>query len=711
MANTNLKVEKVINHSEWLRNCPIFVVRSQLILNTENNKLFVVNELANIGVKTVSKVIIKVECYDEQNQMITSVDNCAYQGLQVGQQGVFGGNKLFAVADNTVSVSIIIKSVTFADETVWNNDYLLKGIVIENPVRIDPNDEVYDVIEARSKESGVSVKFWPYELPGGWRCTCAQLNDEENMTCNMCGASKFWVLDNLNREDILEYKERVKREIQAAIEREAEERRLAAEREAEERRLAAEREAEERRLAAEREAEEKRRAEEEARLAEERAKEEERRIEAEKKAAEERARMEILMAKKDAVRQYNVEQTKKSVKKKARLVGIAVVALIVLFGVWQGYRLISANARYEKVKEKALAYRSQMYFDKALAEYREFANKEEVAELIKETTYEYAEYQRTIGEFEKSIALFGELKGYRDSREQIGKTYVVWAENNIENKDYAAALEHFALAPGLVEKSTMEATKLAYAKLEKESGSFENALNLIADIEKTAEVKEEITDIYYLWGKEDLQQALFDEAIEHFYSCKSYKDAAELIKEAYYKKGEKYAKTDAVQAYNFYLNADGYLDSAQKMLELIPAVAGNAVKQKNYVEAYLLFSKLEDKSAVKEDYEKASYEYAEFKMSRSITKELLDIYKALPAEYDKAKERIKKIESVVDYAGTYSVVEENGKPKNLVVTLYLENDQIVYRVAGEILDSKTLKSESYTLTKGTIKTKTNTYKK
>ncbi|MCM1468361.1 MAG: hypothetical protein NC086_09450, partial [Alistipes sp.] len=253
MANEKYNVVKMINQSEWLRGCPLFVVRSQIIRNNESDKLFLVNEMANIGIKTIQSVLLRLECLDVSGNVINVVDNCAYQGLSAAKQAVFGGNKLFAAAPGTDGVRVVVKEVTFDDDSSWENDFFLRGIKVADPVKIDPRDPVFDVVRTRCMDNRITPKFWPAEFAGGWRCTCAQLNDEDDLTCTLCGASKFWVLDNLNREEIVAYKERIEREIRLQREREEEERRLAAQREEEERRLAKEREEEERRLAKERE--------------------------------------------------------------------------------------------------------------------------------------------------------------------------------------------------------------------------------------------------------------------------------------------------------------------------------------------------------------------------------------------------------------------------------------------------------------------------
>lgn len=711
MANEKYKVIKIINHGEWLRSCPVFVVRSQIILNNENDKLFLVNEMANIGIKDISEVIIKIECVDADGEIISAVDNCAYQGMNVTKQALFGGNKLFMIADGTENVNIIIKSITYADKTVWSNDYLLRGIKVDNPVRIDPSDSVYDVVSTRCNEYHITPKFWPYEFPGGWRCTCAQLNDEDNMTCSLCGSSKFWILDNLNRDDIIEYKERVEREIKLRLEREAEERRLAAEREAEERRLAAEREAEEKRraeeearLAAEREAEERRlaaeREEEEKRLAAERAIEEAKRLEAEKKAAEERARLELLMAKKEAVRQYNMQQTKKSVRKNFVVAVVVILVLALGFGAFELYQFIRINDRYESAKK----YIANYEYNEAIRVYKSLGNYKDSAEQVIETKYQYADYLVVISKFDEAIELYNELGNYKDSASRIRQTYVKWGDYARENNQFADAFSYYESAGDLVDSEALYDTSYEYGLNLMKNGSYSEAIKAFESSGERAGIKTKIAECYYQMGKTNLSQGRFDDAIKCFENSYYTEDTNELNKQAYYLKGNKMLTAGNVEeAYNCYLNAGDYEDAKEKLADLSYELGVIRLKEGNYNAAILLLQNAADTSEVTDMYNEALYQYAEFMLSQGVNQSILDIYKKLPADYENCKDRIKLIEQYIQYVGTYRTDSEDASVKSREVRMTIINDEVQLRVDGEILDNKTLESKSARITKDSLK--------
>lgn len=765
MANGKFSVLKVMNHGEWLRSCPLFVVRSQIIRNNETNKLFVANEMANIGIKAIQNVIVRMDCLDAEGKLVSSVDNCAYKGMNVEKQAIFGGNKVFGIPDGTESVSVIIKNIEYTDGTAWSNNYLLKGIQIGNPVKIDPQDEVYDIVAARCKDNHVVPKFWPYEFDGGWRCTCAQLNDEEDMVCSLCGVSKFWVLDNLNREDILDYKQRVERERKLvaereaeeqrraeeearlaaereeeerriaaeqaeqerriAAEREAEEARLAAEREAEERRLAAEREAEERRLAAERAEEERRRAEEEARLAAEREAEEKRlaeiraieeakRAEAEKKAAEERARLELLMAKKEAVRQYNKQQTKKSFKRNIVLVCVLVAIVIIGFGAFQLYQLIRINDRYESAKN----YVSNYKFEEAIDVYKSLGNYKDAQEMVLQTKYEYAEYLTIIDRYEDAIAMYSSLGNYKNSAQNIANVYAKWGDYARENKQFAEAFEYYEKAGNAVNPDTLKQTSHEYGLNLMENGKYQEAIEIFnKDIERVGNPTL-IAECYYHLGKGYLEQGRFDEAIEAFAHCYGVEDAVELNKKAYYLKGNKMQTANKVEeAYNCYLNAADYEDAQEKKESLTYDMGLIRLKEGNYNAAVLLLESVADSSEIPEEYNKAKYEYAESMLSQNVDEKILEIYKNLPDDFENCKERIKLIEEYIKYVGTYTCEDEKAVVSSVTVKMTVVNNEVVLKANGETVTNSTLKSENCTIAKnGSLKFvnsdgKTYTYKK
>lgn len=711
MANEKYKVLKIISHGEWLRGCPLFVVRSQIIRNNENNRLFLVNEMANIGVRTIKSAIIRIDCLDADGNMISSVDNCAYQGLNVEKQAVFGGNKLFGIAEGTDSVSIIIKKLTYSDGTEWSNEYLLKGLKISNPVRIDPQDSVYDVVKARCNDNHIVPKFWPYEFTGGWRCTCAQLNDEDDMSCSLCGASKFWVLDNLNRDDIIEYKERVEREIRLRIEREAEERRLAAEREAEERRLAAEREAEERRLAEERAEEERRRAEEEARLAaereaeekrlaEERAIEEARRAEAEKKAAEERARLDLLMAKKEAVRQYNKQQTKKSFGKGIILVCVLAALVAIGFGAFELYQVIRINDRYESAKK----YISNYNYEEAIKVYKSLGGYKDSQEKVLETKYDYAEYLTIINRYGDAVNIYTELGSYKNSTQHIPQVYLEWGNYARENKQYAEAFEYYEKAGNLVNQDVFSQTSFEYAVSLMESGSFQEALDIFGSIAEMTGVPTKVAECYYLWGKSYLNQSRFDEAIECFKHSFNVEDTNELNKKAYYLKGNKMAASNKIEeAYNCYLNAGDYEDAQEKKNALIYDMGVLRLEQGNYNAAVMLLANVSDTTEITDKYNEAKYKYAEFMLSQNVDERILNIYKELPKDYEDCEERIKLIEKFIGNVGKYVCSDEKAPVQEVVVIMTITDGEVWLRANGEVVDTSTLKSENCSIDKkGTL---------
>jgi hypothetical protein len=725
MANGKFNVEKVINQGEWLKGCALFTVRSQIIRNNENNKLFVVNEFANIGLKTVVGTIIRVDCLDEDGGVISSVDNCAYQGLNIEKQNVFGGNKLFALADGTQSVNVIIKKVAYSDGTEWENEYLLRGIKLENPVKIDPKDSVYDVVSTRCRDYNITPKFWPYEFAGGWRCTCGQINDEEDMACTHCSASKFWVLDNLNREDIIDYKERVEREIRQQIEREAEQRRLAAERAAEEARLAKEREEEERRraeeekrLAAEKAAEEarlaKEREEEEKRLAELRAIEEAKRAEAEKKAAEERARLEVLMAKKEAVRQYNFQQTKKSVKKGVVAAIAAVVVLVVAFVGYKLVQLIRVNDRYES----AAKYVQNYDYENAIKVYKSLGSYKDSEDKVTETKYAYAEYLMVINRYQDSINLYTELGKYRNSEQYIQQDYLLWGNYCRENKQYAEAFAYYEKAGKFVDKQVLDDTTYEYALDLIDNKNYDEAINTLATIPDYEGVSDALTRCYYESGKVSLDAGRYDDAIASFRQCYSYEDARELSKKAYYLKGNKLvASNDVEGAYNCYVNAGDYEDAKDKKQELTLSVADKMLKAKNYNGAYVLLAELDSADESSDVFIQAKYEYAEYMIAEEISERVLEIYKSLPANYENSKSRISMIEKYIDLAGTYTTEEENVKPTSINVFFVIEDEKPVLIVNNEKIDADVLSNDNYKINKkGTLTMKdstgaTITYKK
>lgn len=240
MNDEKYKVVKVINHNEWLSGCPLYVLRSQIVQNVQSKRMFVINEMANIGTLAVRDVVLKAECFDADQNLIMSMENCVYQMVNARKQSVFGETKLFSIFEETDTICLTVKSVTMTDGTVWSNKDLKRGIRVGKPIRIEEEGEVYDIVMMRCQKVQIKPKYWPYALEGGWRCTCGQLNSTDEEKCTLCRAPGQWLLKNLNRKQITKNKDLIQEEMRLMAEQEAEElRREEEEKRREEERVAA----------------------------------------------------------------------------------------------------------------------------------------------------------------------------------------------------------------------------------------------------------------------------------------------------------------------------------------------------------------------------------------------------------------------------------------------------------------------------------------
>ncbi len=203
MSEIKLLSDRV--HREWIPGCPVRVGRTRVTM-TENSLSLTVTSVPCGGFK-LSGFTADIDFTGAKRQSVGRLDGVS---LTVGE-----ASPVVIPFDDAVYAAVTVRTVTYADGTVWENDGTPGKILPEQDIYWQ-TDPLYEAI--RVECAGVTEpKYKPDTVDGAWRCTCGQVNLDASPVCGACGCAKAWLDEHLDPA----YLEERKRDIADKTEEEA----------------------------------------------------------------------------------------------------------------------------------------------------------------------------------------------------------------------------------------------------------------------------------------------------------------------------------------------------------------------------------------------------------------------------------------------------------------------------------------------------------
>ena len=202
--STRYTVIKQETNSLFTVDCPIQLVRYQILFDTKENRTICRFAFTSMASKKVNLIRFRISCFDATGKEIEKIDEQSIAIPENQEQKEFGSEKLFVVPDETNAMNVLLTRIVFADGNQWENK---KPLLAKNePKRTIVDGEQGNYIREKAKEAGVFVKTDFYEGDGYWQCSCGQLNSGEK--CILCGKEKAVIAPLFDTEKMKEKKEK-----------------------------------------------------------------------------------------------------------------------------------------------------------------------------------------------------------------------------------------------------------------------------------------------------------------------------------------------------------------------------------------------------------------------------------------------------------------------------------------------------------------------
>ncbi len=194
MANERYKIIKTSQHKKWLVGSPVKIEKSQLLFDNHSNKVILQLKLFNLSDKIIKSVYLDIDCYDDALDFLSSINDCAIQGVDAMPQSHFGEHHpIILESSKTTNVKVIISKVVFVGGSVWRNDEKYLGGDLPEQKIIDPQDPLLEQIARECNKKGIKPIYWLEENDAYWRCICGQPNTNDLLRCGYCKADKEWL--------------------------------------------------------------------------------------------------------------------------------------------------------------------------------------------------------------------------------------------------------------------------------------------------------------------------------------------------------------------------------------------------------------------------------------------------------------------------------------------------------------------------------------
>lgn len=184
----------------------------------------------NISAETVKAVIISIDCFDIEGDVLEPVNKFIYQDFEIKPGEFFGEKEVIDCPNkNTRKCKIKIKKVIFSNDNVWENSDNVETISLGLQTRITDwsllklKDVLYDELSSL-KYSKSNAVYIPNRFIRGWICTCGMINfEDKDCSCGMTYDNAFKIFnENYLEEKFEEYEEkRRKKEAEDAARRKA----------------------------------------------------------------------------------------------------------------------------------------------------------------------------------------------------------------------------------------------------------------------------------------------------------------------------------------------------------------------------------------------------------------------------------------------------------------------------------------------------------
>ncbi|MCM1059123.1 MAG: hypothetical protein NC452_02390 [Eubacterium sp.] len=210
-----------LDNYQYIYGCPVFITGGNILKDTKTNEIYINLKFRSIANQNIKAVIISVDCYDIENEKLSSINKYIYQDFNIRQGEFFGeSNRILCPDENTRNCEIKIKKVMFFSENkedMWKNTDDAKMTSLGLQTRLSDwsmtnlKKVLYDELNniGYSKDNAVYV---PNKFDNCWVCTCGMINfNTTSCPCGMRSDNLFKIFNEQYLEEQLSAFEEKKR--------------------------------------------------------------------------------------------------------------------------------------------------------------------------------------------------------------------------------------------------------------------------------------------------------------------------------------------------------------------------------------------------------------------------------------------------------------------------------------------------------------------
>ena len=201
-------------YNRIIKGCPIVLDKTRLLYDTETLDLIFQISLRNISEKNIKTISFFANYYNELGDLIKNNEKIVLNGNFLRMQKFSTNEPIIIDNSDVYSISLIIESVIFDDDSTWINKEKREGTKIVEKQYIDN----YQLIEAfKKKELSIPLCNYPVFTDDYYICSCGKINEFDSKFCTECGLEKellaktfdndniSMLIDEYNRELEIEY--------------------------------------------------------------------------------------------------------------------------------------------------------------------------------------------------------------------------------------------------------------------------------------------------------------------------------------------------------------------------------------------------------------------------------------------------------------------------------------------------------------------------
>ncbi len=271
----------------------------------------------------------------------------------------------------------------------------------------------------------------------------------------------------------------------------------------------------------------------------------------------------------------------------------------------------AAQRGKECIYQYACQQRDDGAYELAASAFRRIPDYQDAQEQITYCVYHQADSAQTQGDYASAVMLFTTVGDYEDAPQRIQECSYLLALDFIAKGDYHAAEELLLPMEGNEEYSA-QLTNVRFKLAEKafELGDYETALKYytLLDDELYAERMKECA---YMQGQQQMEAALYENAIVSFTAAGDFQGAAEALEDAAIKLAELCETTRDFDAARVLVARDDLPQAARdKALQVLMAEGKRLEDAGLYEEAASWYKSLEGMGDTSERYQSCSYRAA-----------------------------------------------------------------------------------------------------